>query len=242
MVNYTGAYSVVLKYACKKKLLDRSTLSELEIVVSTEESDDIYLSDKELSEFAAYKNPNNPYLEFIKDMYILGSYSGLRHSDFSRLTEKNFLENRIRTIQQKVDKSLVATIHPLAKKTIEKYSNGFPYQCPKSTQVFNKLIREVAKDIPCLNVDFAKRITKGTKKITVVKKKYEWVSSRVCRRSFCTNELLAGTSVELIMAMSGHSTYKSFKAYVKASAEEKADAIEKIWEERYKHLTQNDYL
>ena len=42
--------------------------------------------------------------------------------------------------------------------------------------------------------------------------------------------------VELIMAMSGHTSYKSFKAYVKASLEEKADAIERIWEERYKHL------
>jgi hypothetical protein len=43
-------------------------------------------------------------------------------------------------------------------------------------------------------------------------------------------------NVELIMAMSGHTSYKSFKAYIKASLEEKADAVERIWEERYKNL------
>lgn len=239
-INTRGKYMqmllVVLKYAEKKKLLSRDILLDLKIVVATEESDSIYLNKKELEAFGEYTNPNKPYLEFIRDMFLIGAYSALRHSDFSRLTEKNFFEKRIRTIQRKVSKNVVITIHPMAKNVIDKYKNGFPYECPKVPQVFNEQIRQVAKDIKCLDVDVDKRITKGTEEVIISKKKWEWVSSHVCRRSFCTNEFLAGMNVELIMAMSGHTSYKSFKAYIKASLEEKADVVERIWEERYKHL------
>jgi integrase len=233
---YMQMLMVVFKYALKKKLLSRDVVMDLKIIVATEESDSIYLNEQELSAFWAYKNPDNQYLEFIRDMFLIGAYSALRHSDFSRLTEKNFIENRIRTIQQKVGKKVVITIHPLAKKIIDKYANGFPFECPKILQVFNEQIRLVAKDIKCLEVEVDKRITKGAEEVIITKKKYERISSHVCRRSFCTNEFLAGTNVELIMAMSGHTSYKSFKSYVKASLEEKADAIERIWDERYKHL------
>jgi len=237
---YMQMLLVVLKYAEKKKLLARDTLLDLKIVVATEESDSIYLNEKELEAFGEYRNPENPYLEFIRDMFLIGSYSALRHSDFSRLTEKNFFENRIRTIQKKVGKKAVISIHPMAKNVIDKYKNVFTYECPKTTQVFNELIRDVAKEIKCLDIDIDKTITKGTEKVTITKKKWEWVSSHVCRRSFCTNEFLAGMNVELIMAMSGHTTYKSFKAYIKASLEEKADAVERIWEERYKNLNDEE--
>jgi integrase len=233
---YMQMLMVVFKYALKKKLLSRDAVIDLKIVVATEESDSIYLSEKELDEFQEYRNEANPYLEFIRDVFIIGAYSALRHSDFSRLSEKNFFENRIRTIQKKVGRKVVIAIHPKAKRVINKYANGFPFECPKNTQQFNELIREVAKDIPSLNVDVEKRITKGTEEVIMVKKKHQWVSSHVCRRSFCTNELLAGTNVNFVMAMSGHTSYKSFRAYVKATADEKADAIERIWEERYKHL------
>jgi site-specific recombinase XerD len=233
---YMQMLLVVLKYAEKRKLLARDTLLNLKIVVATEESDSIYLNEKELEAFGEYKNPENPYLEFIRDMFLIGSYSALRHSDFSRLTEKNFFEKRIRTIQQKIGKKAVITIHPMAKKVISKYKNGFPYACPTIPHEFNEQIRLVAKEIKCLDMEIDKIMTKGTEKVTITKKKYEWISSHVCRRSFCTNEFLAGMNVELIMAMSGHTSYKSFKAYIKASLEEKADAVERIWEERYKHL------
>jgi integrase len=230
---YLQMFMVVMKYANKMKLLSNDALSSLKIAVITEESDSIYLNDKEITAFMDYKNSDNRFLEFIRDMFVIGCYSGLRHSDFSRLTENNFFENRIRTIQKKVGEKVVIPIHPKAKEIIGRYSEGFPYKCPKSTQKFNEYIKEVAKTISCLDVDIEKRITKGSEEQIIVRKKYDWVTSHVCRRSFCTNEIMAGTSIDLIMAVSGHKSYKSFYAYVKATAEEKADAIEKTWQTRY---------
>ena len=73
---------------------------------------------------------------------------------------------------------------------------------------------------------------KGNRKIVVCKPKYEWITSHTCRRSFCTNEFLAGTPVELIMKISGHKSLKDFYKYIKVSPEEAAEKIKDIWLKR----------
>jgi hypothetical protein len=64
-----------------------------------------------------------------------------------------------------------------------------------------------------------------------VRPKYGWVMSHTCRRSFCTNEFLDGTPVNLIMAISGHRTGKAFRKYIKADNLQKAHMIRKLWEQ-----------
>jgi len=51
-------------------------------------------------------------------------------------------------------------------------------------------------------------------------------------RSFCTNEFLAGTQVELIMKISGHKSLKDFYRYIKVTPDQAFYQIEKIWKER----------
>jgi hypothetical protein len=64
-----------------------------------------------------------------------------------------------------------------------------------------------------------------------VKPKYAWVSSHTARRSFCTNECLAGTANDLIMAISGHRSEKAFRKYIKVDNLKKACMIKKLWDE-----------
>ena len=63
-----------------------------------------------------------------------------------------------------------------------------------------------------------------------VRPKYAWISSHTARRSFRTNEFLAGTPTQLIMAISGHKTEKAFRTYIKADNALKAEMMKKIWE------------
>jgi len=62
--------------------------------------------------------------------------------------------------------------------------------------------------------------------------KYNWVTSHTARRSFCTNEFLAGTPVFLIMKISGHKREKDFYRYIRVTPQEAAERIKKLWEER----------
>jgi len=68
--------------------------------------------------------------------------------------------------------------------------------------------------------------------IEEIRPKYAWVLSHTARRSFCTNEYLAGTPTELIMAISGHKSEKAFRKYIKVDQLKKAFMIKKLWDER----------
>jgi integrase len=65
-----------------------------------------------------------------------------------------------------------------------------------------------------------------------VKPKYAWITSYTCRRSFSTNEFLAGTSVELIMKISGHKSVKDFYKYIRVTSEEAGQKMKELWLER----------
>jgi integrase len=73
---------------------------------------------------------------------------------------------------------------------------------------------------------------KGNKDIIQVKPKYSWITSHTCRRSFCTNEFLAGTPVELIMKISGHKSVKDFYKYIRITPEEAGNKIKELWIKR----------
>lgn len=73
---------------------------------------------------------------------------------------------------------------------------------------------------------------RGNRIVEETRPKFAWVSSHTARRSFCTNEYLAGTPIDLIMAISGHKTEKAFKKYIKADTIKKASLIKKLWDEQ----------
>jgi integrase len=68
--------------------------------------------------------------------------------------------------------------------------------------------------------------------IVAVKPKYALITTHTCRRSFCTNEFLAGTPPELIMKISGHKSLKDFYKYIRITPEEAGKKIREIWEKR----------
>ncbi|NLR80126.1 hypothetical protein [Chitinophaga eiseniae] len=68
---------------------------------------------------------------------------------------------------------------------------------------------------------------KGNNDVEVIKPKYCWITSHTCRRSFCTNEFLAGTPVELIMKISGHKSLRDFYKYIRITPEEQAVKLKK---------------
>lgn len=78
---------------------------------------------------------------------------------------------------------------------------------------------------------------KGNQDIIEKKPKSEWITSHTCRRSFCTNEFLAGTPVELIMKISGHKSLRDFYRYIRISPEEAGNKIKELWKKREASLS-----
>jgi hypothetical protein len=111
---------------------------------------------------------------------------------------------------------------------IDKYNMQMPQVSNPNLNLYIKEVVKMAK------IDEQIKIThkRGNKIIEEVRPKYAWITSHTCRRSFCTNEFLEGTPIQLIMAISGHKTEKAFRRYIKAEQVQKAYMIKKLWEKR----------
>ena len=81
--------------------------------------------------------------ELVKNRFLIGAFSGLRVSDFSRLGEMNIVENRIVLRTRKTDTQIVVPIHPVIRDILE---SGFDLSLTISDQKMNSLHQSLGED------------------------------------------------------------------------------------------------
>ena len=194
-----------------------------------EQADAIYLNMQEVEQIFEIDLSHNPVLEQHRNLFVLGCYTGLRFSDFTVISTNDIRNNMLYKKQQKSDHWVIIPLRAHAKYILQ---NNFKDGVPKiSNTEFNDSLKHISKLAQLTDpIKFSHK--KGNRKIVVCKPKYEWLTSHTCRRSFCTNEFLAGTPVELIMKISGHKSLKDFYKYIKVTPEEAAEKIKDIWLKR----------
>ena len=218
---------VFLNNRILKKLIAPVNMKGWRIV--EEDSDAVYCPWPEIYQIANTDLTGHQYLEPYRDDFVLGCFLGMRFSDFSALEKSDLRDGFLYKKQQKSDHRVVIPLRDLAARILE---NRFSKSFPKLTNPeFNRHIKTVAK-LAKLDYEVKHSYKKGNRKIVEVKPKYEWITSHTCRRSFCTNEFLAGTPVELIMKISGHKSIKDFYKYIRISTEEAAEQIKQLWIQR----------
>jgi hypothetical protein len=135
-------------------------------------------------------------------------------------------------LHKKQEKSVHWVVIPLRKEAkaifTEQFRDDIPSICNSE---FNQKIKEIGKlagiDQP---IKFSYR--KANRMIDVKKPKFAWITSHTTRRSFCTNEFLAGTPVYLIMKISGHKREKDFCRYIRVDPQEAALKVKELWMQR----------
>jgi integrase len=108
-----------------------------------------------------------------------------------------------------------------------------------SNQKANEYLKELGQikpkghDKPVLNDSISKTITKGGVKVITNYQKWELLSTHTARRTFATNEYLAGTPAVTIMQVTGHKTEKAFLRYIRLTPREHAKLLQMHWQNRY---------
>jgi len=149
--------------------------------------------------------------------------------DFGSIEAVDVRGNYLFKKQQKTKGRVVVPLRPAAKQILEKrFANNL---VPENNTVFNRNIKAIATRAGILQ-RIKHSWTKYNRIVEEVKPKSTWICSHTCRRSFCTNEFLAGTPVELIMKISGHKSVKDFYKYIRISPEEAALKMADIWQQR----------
>lgn len=202
-------------------------------VVTKEESESVYLDEYELAKLYECDLSNKPKLERVRDLFLVGAWTGLRFSDFTRITKDNISNGFIHIEQQKTAGRVSVPLHPVVNEIWKKYGECLPPTI--SNQKFNDYIKEVCK-LSEIDTSEHKSITKGGIRRSQKYAKWELVSSHTARRSFATNLFLSGFPALSIMQITGHKTEAAFMKYIKVTPEQHAKLLQAHWAKKGQFL------
>lgn len=193
----------------------------------TEESDSIYLTKEELKQFYEFDLSSKPYLERVRDLFIIGCWTGLRFSDLHQITPDKIKGDLLQLKQQKTGGKVIIPLHYTVKEILKKYNGKLPE--PISNQNFNDFLKIAARTAKINSFHIKTISVKGLKHEKKFPK-HELISSHAARRSFCTNAYKDDIPTLSIMAISGHKTEKAFLKYIKVEPEEHARKVLQMWQ------------
>lgn len=223
---YVQTLKVFLNEAANRGLNTNFLYKSSRFKVVSELSDSIYLNEAELTQLYEYDFSNNTRLERVRDMFIVGCWTGLRFSDFTALHKRNVKGDFIEIRTEKTGAKVVIPIHPNVRAILQKYDYKLPNQI--SNQKMNAYLKEVGKEVELIE-QVSKGITKGGVKRHLNYKKYELITTHTARRSFATNLYKTGFPAISIMQITGHKTEKAFLRYIKVTPQEHAEALRLHW-------------
>jgi integrase len=195
--------------------------------VLREEVDSIYLNDEEIELIANLNLSKNIRLEKVRDLFLVGCYTGQAFADYSHFNKSNYNGKFIKYRRKKGSSEIVLPIKTQLRSLLTKYSHNLPMSF--SNQKTNEYLKEIGKLIPILNKQVTHTYTKGGKTVTIEQPKYELICTHTARRSFASNEYLNGTPVLSIMKLTGHKTESSFMKYIRLTNEDHAIMVDKSW-------------
>jgi integrase len=217
----------VLNEATERGVNTNLAFRSKRFIKPVEDVDNIALTEEELKDIQQLDLSATPYLDRVRDLFLVGCYTGLRYSDFSRLTADNIKGKFIEVTQSKTGNPVSIPVHRVVKSIIKKYSGNLPPGI--SNQKTNNYLKEVCKKVKSLDRTATKTRIKDGVKSTVSYKKHELVRTHTARRSFATNAYLQGIPTVTIMAITGHKSEKAFLKYIKVSPREHAKIMADHW-------------
>jgi len=219
-----GLVKTFLNYCLKQGYINQNNFKD--VVVGREVTEQLALSKQDILLIEGLDLRENKRLERVRDVFLLGCYTGMRYSDFKRIKASNISDGliRIREVKDK-KKFLQIPITERVRIILDKYEMNIPVI---SEQKFRDYLKEVFK-----LAGFTQNRIKSTKiGKNVVEKEvpmYELMGTHTARRSFITHMLNSGVPAKAIMKITGHRSINNFQLYYKPTNEVLSEFMEKAW-------------
>ena len=213
------------------------------------EVDSIYLTREDLDKIMAVDLSKYPVgYEQARDIFMIGVWTAQRVSDYNNIKKEDFStftknvmreeqdpenpDNKIAWIekqeityvnirQQKTGAKVSIPCNSQLKAILEKYD----YQAPHLVdQVINRYIKEIAQAAGLTQLVEIETTKGGTPKKEKVEK-YKLIHTHTARRTGATLMYLAGLDLYDIMKVTGHTSPKMLKKYIKADS---LEVVEKL--------------
>lgn len=174
----------------------------------------IALSFDELEQLYVLDLSGNTRLEKVRDLFLIGAYTGLRFSDFTRIRPEHIEQAGDKTIltitTQKTGETVSIPLLPIPAALLSKYD----YRTPGiSNQKMNDYLKELGQLAGMTGKMFVTN-TAGGKRNEQILEKWEKLTTHVARRSFATNFYRDGVPAAVLMKITGHTTERQFMQYI----------------------------
>jgi integrase len=208
--------------------------------VAREEIEIIYLTDSELKSLfnlditdevlaevkKELKLPiTKQFLVKARDLFCFGCFTGLRFSDVTSMDKNNIKEDEIQIRTQKTKDMLSIPLIPQAASILKKYNNSLPVI---SNQKLNQALKALGR-VAEIKQEVAIQRYRGAKRLDSKIPKHKLITTHTARRTFITLSLEKGIRPEVVMSITGHKDYRTFKAYIKITDTIKKESLLNAW-------------
>ena len=182
-----------------------------------------YLNEDEVNDLFKFK-PSTKALDNTRKLFLIGCTTGLRISDLMKIKYFNIKNGMIELTTKKTKQNIVVPIDPRVKGFISEVKT-------LAHPVFNRNIKELFKEIGMTEITKGYIKGKGNKRVLGMYPKYKLITSHSMRRTFATN-LYGKLPTMVIMAITGHTTEKSFLTYIKKPQLDFANELKEFYNNR----------
>lgn len=165
-----------------------------------------YLTETELNMLSAART-HTPRQEYVKNLFLICAYTGLRVGDAMNLTPENISEGSIRYVAQKTKKAGVVPLKPGLEERIDWISKHAEYRV--TPKCYNEAIRTLCKNA---GINDEVVVLKGGKELKGPK--YEFITSHSARISCATCLNRRGVATEEISRVLQHSSSAITARYI----------------------------
>jgi integrase len=189
----------------------------------------ITLTNDEFIALFSFDLSHNKRLDQVRDVFCFSCACGLRYSDLMQL-KREHINNGIKMTAAKTGQRLEIPLNPFTASILDKYKYMQQPLPVISNQKTNQYLKELCK---LVGIDAPVEIIRefGVKKVIATYPKYELISIHTGRKTFTTLSLEKGIAPQDVMAITGHTTWKSFKRYVDVTNSRKKAVMAKAWGE-----------
>jgi len=207
--SYVRRLKRLMNEAVDDKLTENQEHQSKVFKVINEETDQIYLTPDEIQ--ALYKLQfEDLRMRRIRDLFVLHCHTGLRHSDWSKVSLNNIEGGKLYIRTQKTKEAVVIPVHPIIPEILNRYGSDLKIPTNQEANRVLKWIGEYA---------LLKKITKENPE------KWLQIRTHTVRRSFATNAYLSGIPMISIMHITGHKKTETFLRYIRVTKVENAEKL-----------------
>ena len=219
---------VILRQARGEKMHTNFEIEHKTFRSTKEEVFNIYLTESEVHKLFNVDLSEMPKeWDIARDVFIVGCETAQRFSDYSRIRKEHIKEKDgkkfVHLIQKKglTTKKVIIPVSPRLEYILQKYDYDLPKIWEQKLNKKIKLIAEKAKITELVTFE----MKRGGMRVEVTKPKCDLIKTHTCRRTGATLMYLNGIPIYQIMKITGHTSERIFKNYIKIGTEETADVL-----------------